>query len=123
MADTKFKVVLEMPFLKLSNADVSFGKGILVWKSYTINKAILITEQVQLDNLKEFVIAALDADSKTFVIHVSIWEREEMAIDPDRKAQIEVRSGVQSGAQSGAQSVVEVGALLFDKAPTEVPAE
>ena len=34
-----------------------------------------------------------------------------MAMNPDRKAQIE--------AQSGAQ----VGALLFDEAPTEVPAE
>ena len=44
-------------------------------------------------------------------MHVAIREREEMTVNPDRRAQIE--------AQSGAQ----VGALLFDKAPTEVPAE
>ena len=44
-------------------------------------------------------------------MHVAIREQEEMAMNPDRKAQIE--------AQSGAQ----VGALLFDEAPTEVPAE
>ena len=31
-------------------------------------------------------------------MHVAIWEREEMAMNPDRKAQI----GAQSGAQVGA---------------------
>ena len=29
VANTKFKVILEIPFLKLSNADVSFGEKIL----------------------------------------------------------------------------------------------
>ena len=59
----------------------------------------------------------MDADSETFVVHVAIREREEMpmheemAMNPDRKAQIE--------AQNGAQ----VRALLFDEALTEVPAE
>ena len=111
VADTKFEIILGMPFLKISNADVAFGKGTLTWKSYTTNKALPTTEQVRLVDPKEFVIAALDADSETFVVHVAIREREEMAMNPDRKAQIE--------AQSGAQ----VGALLFDEAPTEVPAE
>ena len=111
VADTKFKVILEMPFLKISNADVAFGEGTLTWKSYTTNEALPTTERVQLVDPKEFVIAALDADSETFVVHVAIREQEEMAMNPDRKAQIE--------AQSGAQ----VGALLFDEAPTEVPAE
>ena len=46
VADTKFEVVLRMPFLKLSNADVSFGEKTLTWKSYTINKALSTTEQV-----------------------------------------------------------------------------
>ena len=63
-----------------------FNKTILMWKSYTTNKALLTTEQVQLVNLKEFVIAALDTDSKTFVMHVAIREQEEMAINPDKKA-------------------------------------
>ena len=44
-------------------------------------------------------------------MHVAIREQEEMVVNPGRKLQIE--------AQSGAQ----VGALLFDKAPTEVLAE
>ena len=42
---------------------------------------------------------------------MAIWEREEIVVDPGRKAQIE--------AQSGAQ----IRVLLFDEAPTEIPAE
>ena len=63
----------------------------------------------------------LDADSETFVMHVAIREQEEMAIDLDRKAQIEAQSWAQSGVQI--QSGVQVGALLFDEALTEVAAE
>ena len=111
VANTLFEVVLGMPFLKISNANVAFGEGTLTWKSYTTNKALPTTERVQLVDPKEFVIAALDADSETFVVHVAIREQEEMAMNPDRKAQIE--------AQSGAQ----VGALLFDEAPTKVLAK
>ena len=44
-------------------------------------------------------------------MHVAIWEWEEMLVDSGRKTQIE------------AQSEAEVGALLFDEAPTEIPAE
>ena len=93
MADTKFKVILGMPFLKISNADVAFSEGTLTWKSYTTNKALPTTKRVRLVDPKEFVIAALDANSKTFVVHVAIREREEMATNPDRKAQIEAQSG------------------------------
>ena len=78
-----------MPFLTISNADVAFDEGTLTWKSYTTNDALPTTEQVQLVDPKKFVIVALDADSKTFVVHVAIREREEMAIDPDKKVQIE----------------------------------
>ena len=44
-----------------------------------------------------------------------------MAIDPDKKAQIEAQSGAQSVTQI--QDEAQVGAQLFDKAPTEVLAE
>ena len=114
-----------MPFLEIRNADVAFGEGILTWKSYTTSKALPTTEQVQLVDPKEFVIAALDADSKTFVVYLAIREREEMAMDPDRKVQIKAQIKAQSGAQSGVQiyGKAQFGALLFDKAPTEVPVE
>ena len=103
MADTKFEVILGMPFLKISNADVSFGEGTLTWKTYTTNEALPTTERVQIVDPKEFVIAALDVNSETFVVHVAIREREEMPVHSERQAQ--------------------VGALLFDEAPTKVPAE
>ena len=63
----------------------------------------------------------MDTDSKTFVIYVAMREQEKTAIHPDRKAQIEAQRGVQSGAQI--QDKAQVRALLFDKAPTEVPIE
>ena len=46
VADTKFQVVLGIPFLKINNADVAFGEGTLTWKSYTTNKALPTTERV-----------------------------------------------------------------------------
>ena len=86
MADTKFEVILGMPFLKISNADVSFGEGTLTWKTYTTNEALPTTEQVQIVDPKEFVIAALDVDSKTFMMHMAIREQEEMLVHSKRQA-------------------------------------
>ena len=80
VADTKFEVILGMPLLKLSNANVSFNEGTLTWKSYITNKVLLTTKRVQLIDPQEFVIAALDIDSETFVVHMAIWEREEMPV-------------------------------------------
>lgn len=37
--DTNMKVVLEMLFLKLSNVNIKFAAGELIWRSYTIIKA------------------------------------------------------------------------------------
>lgn len=50
---------------------MSFGEETLTWKSYTTNEALLTTEQVQIIDPKEFVIAVLDADSEIFVIHMT----------------------------------------------------
>ena len=74
MADTKFEVILGMPFLKISNANMSFGEGTLTWRTYTTNEALPTTKQVQIVDPKEFVIAALDIDSEIFVVHVAIRE-------------------------------------------------
>ena len=121
VANTKFEVILGMLFLKISNANVAFNEGTLTWKSYTTNEALLTTKQIQLVNPKEFVIATLDADSKTFIVYMVIWELEEMAMNPDRKTQIETQSGAQSGTQT--QDKAQVWALFFDEAPTEVLVE
>ena len=74
VANTKFEIVLEMLFLKISNTNIAFGEGTLTWKSYITNKALLIIEQFELVDPKEFVITAIDADSKTFVVHKAIRE-------------------------------------------------
>ena len=103
VADTKFEVILGMPFLKISNANVSFGEKTLTWKIYSTNKALPTTERVQIVDPKEFVIAALDIDSETFVVYVAIREREKMPVHFKKDAQVR--------------------ALLFDEALTEVPAE
>ena len=70
---------------------------------------------------------ALDVNSKIFVVHVAIREREIMAMDPDKKAQIkaqiEAQIEFQSRAQSEAQSGVKVGALILNEAPIEVLVE
>ena len=88
VVDTTFEMILEMLFLNISNADVVFGKGTLMWKSYITNKALLTTKQAQLINPKKFVIAALNTDSKTFDIYMAIRKREEMVMDLDKKGQI-----------------------------------
>ena len=78
VANIKFEIVLEMLFLKISNADIVFSKKTLMWRFYAINKALLISEHVQIIDLKEFIITALDADSEIFVIHIAIKEQEKM---------------------------------------------
>ena len=88
VADTKFKMILGILFLKICNANIAFGERTLTWKSYTTKKVLPTIKRVQLVNLKEFVIVALDADNKTFIVHVAIWERKKMTIDPARKTQI-----------------------------------
>ena len=107
VADTKFEIILEMLFLKISNTDVSFDKKILTWKTYITNKTLPITKQVQIINKKDFVIVTLDADNKTFMMHVTIWEWEGMLVYSERQAQIKA----------------QVRILVFNMAPTEVPAE
>ena len=96
-------MILEMLFLKISNANMAFGEKTLTWKSYTINKALPITQQVQLVDPKKFVIVALDVNSETFVVHVAIREQEEMPVHVENQAQ--------------------VGALIFNEAPTKIPVE
>ena len=46
VADTKFEVVLEMFFLEISSADISFGEKTFTWKSYTTYKVLPTIKQV-----------------------------------------------------------------------------
>ena len=51
---------------------MSFGEKTLIWRTYTTNKALLTTKQVQIIDKKDFVIAALDVDSKIFIVPMAI---------------------------------------------------
>ena len=46
VTDTKFEIILGIPFLQFSNGDISFGEKILTWKTYTTNKALSTIKQV-----------------------------------------------------------------------------
>ena len=80
MANTKFEVILEMLFWKISNANVSFSEKTLTWRTYIISEALPTTEQVQIVNPKKFVIVALNVDSEMFVMYVAIREQEKMPV-------------------------------------------
>ena len=53
------------------------------------------------------------------MVHVAIKKQEKMSVHSERQAQIEAKAHIDAKGQSGAQ----VGALLFDEASIEVPAE
>ena len=86
MADTKFEVILEILFLKISNTNMLFGKETLTWKTNTTNKALPTNKQVQIINQKDFVIVALDANSKTFIMHTAIQEQEKIPVHSKKQA-------------------------------------
>ena len=58
-------------------------------------------------DIKEFVIAALDADSKTFIVYIAIREQKQILVHLKKKTQIKV----------------QVEALIFDEAPTIILVE
>ena len=87
LADISAEVVLGMPFLTLSNADVQFVEKELTWRSYTTAEALPTTKRIELINKKEFAKAALDEKSETFVAHVASLNLAP-GIYPDRAAQI-----------------------------------
>ena len=98
-------VVLRMPFLTLSGANVNFPKRELWWRSYTIEEAFPTTKQVELVGKKEFAAAFLDPGHETFVVHVASLESpsQEGDVHPSRRAQI--------------------AALVANEAPTSIPTE
>ena len=87
LADISAEVVLGMPFLTLSNADVQFVEKELTWRSYTTAEALPTTKRVELIDKKEFAKAALDKNSETFVVHVASFSLIP-GIHPEKKAQI-----------------------------------
>ena len=72
VANVSPEVVVRMPFLTLSGADIDFCGRELWWKTYTAEEALPTTNRVELVGKKEFAAAALDPESETFVVHVTL---------------------------------------------------
>ena len=107
VANVSPEVVLGMPFLTLSNADVDFSGRDLRWRTYTTEEALPTTRRVELVGKKEFAAAALDPEHETYVVHVASLSSAPLVasldVHPSRRPQI-----------SG---------LIAEEAPTKVPAE
>ncbi len=87
LADISMEVVLEMPFLSLSNVDVKFAElEKLTWRTDTAVETLSIISRVKLIDKREFARVTLDKNLETFVIHVSALEA--ITIYPFRAAQI-----------------------------------
>ncbi len=89
LADVSPDIVLGMPFLTMSNADVNFQAWDLQWRSYTTGEVLPTTRRVELIGKKEFAVAALDPEHEAFVVHVaalSVDSGDE--VYPSRRAQI-----------------------------------
>ena len=71
LADISMKVILGMPFLTFSNADIQFAENELTWKTYTTEKALSTTRQVKVIDQKKFAQVALDENIEAYVMHVS----------------------------------------------------
>ena len=86
LADISMEVVLGIPFFTLSNTDIQFAKKELIWRSYTVVKALTITNWVEIINKKELAKAVLDKNVKAFVVHVISLSLSTMSIYLAREA-------------------------------------
>lgn len=87
LAKTSMDVILEMFFLALSNIDIKFDAKKLTWKKYTVVKAMPTIRQIKLIDKQEFMKAALNKASKTFVLHIAALEAlvSIKTLDPTRE--------------------------------------
>ena len=85
LANISVEIVLDMPFLTLSNANIQFIEKEPTWRSYTTAEALPTTKRVELIDKKEFAKAALDENFETFVVYVAFFNLVS-EIHPDREA-------------------------------------
>lgn len=65
------EVVLGIPFLSLSNADIDFNAKDLTWRSYTTVEALPTISRIELIDKRKFTKAALDENFETFIMYVA----------------------------------------------------
>ncbi len=89
LADVKLDIVLGMPFLTMSNADVDFQAWDLQWRSYTTEEVLPTIRRVELIGKKEFAVTALDPEHEAFVVHVVA-----LSIDSDNEVHLSKRDQI-----------------------------
>ena len=72
VANISQEILLGMPFLTLSSADVDFLGRELRWRTYSTKEALPTTRRVKLVGKKEFTAAALDLEHETYIVHVGL---------------------------------------------------
>ena len=71
VANVSPEVVLEIPFLTLSGADIDVLGWELRWRTYTTKKGLPTTKRIELVGKKKFVVAAHDPEYETHTDHVA----------------------------------------------------
>lgn len=87
VTNIKVEVVLRMFFLIFSYADIQFIEQVLVQKTFSIAKALPITQRVKVIDKKEFTAAVLKMKNKTLVIHMIAFNVVDSNIHPFQQAQ------------------------------------
>lgn len=67
------QIVLEIPFIFFNNANVSFLRKKLSWRSYTAAEALLITKLVEVIDKKKFAKEVLDKNVIRFEMNVTFF--------------------------------------------------
>ncbi len=104
LADVKSDIVLGMPFLTMSNADVDVQARNLPWRSYTTADVFLTMRRVELIGKKEFAATAFDPKHEAFVVHVATLS-------------------VDLGDEVHLSRSAQIAHLKADEAPTKVPSK
>ena len=89
LADVSLDIVLGMPFLTMSNADINFQAQDLQWRSYTTGEVLPTTRKIELIGKKKFAAATLDPEHEAFVVHIAALSVDlGDEVHPSKRAQI-----------------------------------
>ncbi len=114
LADVRPDIVLEMPFLTMSNTDVDFQARDLQWRSCTTEKVLPTTRRVELIRKKEFAAAALDPEQEAFIVHVD-------ALSVDSGDEVQSLQKAQIGHLKADEALIEVLCEYIDFADVFLP--
>ena len=111
VANVSPEVVLEMPFLSLSSADVDFLRRELRWRTYSTEEALPTTRRVELVGKKEFAAVALNPEHERYVVHVGSVRSD--ASPSSSPLELDVHPSFRP----------QVSGLIAEEAPMKVPAK